>query len=198
MTTVAIRGKSNRKGGTTLLATEEARKRAAEHLKEMGVDVDRLPKLVWPEGAVSASKSHRFAPWQYTTRDDLLRQRRARMEEHLRYKRYHKTRRAAYVEVFYLPGPYYMGWHRQLVGVGISQGGINEPRLMELFPLVEPTLFGPPDFEEWMIEFARRHRRGTRFGKPYGKAPVWVEVAGETINEIISVAEWPSEKGGRS
>jgi hypothetical protein len=67
---------------------------------------------------------------------------------------------------------------------------------MELFPLVEPTLFGPPSIEDWKIKFSKQYQRGRHCGKPQGKAAVWAEVRGSSVVEILGRAEWV-QKGDR-
>ena len=180
--------------------SEDARKRAREHLISLGYKPEELQPIVWPDDAVSASRKHRYAPWEFVTKADIRRKRQERMKRILWWKREYGVcrRRPLYVWVFRCPGWVYEGWYTYLIGTNISCAmnfrGNNErliARLMQLFPLIEPKLFGPPDLDKWMAEFVRRYRRGTWCGKPQGKAPVWVEVEGTRIKRILARAEWP-------
>lgn len=169
MSCVVIRNKNNPRG-LPIKLSEDARRRAKEYLKSAGIDIDRIPKINWPEDAVSAHQKHRRAPWEYTTRTDLKRQRQHNAKEALWFKREYGAvhRQALYVWVFWCPGigggrgPGLMsGWYAYIIGTGIShalnfRGYAHElnSRLMELFPLVKPrTLFDGPDFSEWMMEW---------------------------------------------
>jgi len=201
MSTVVIRSKNKHKKGILNLS-DDAQRRAREYLKSAGYAVEKIQPLIWPEDAVSASRTHMYAPWQFTTKADVLRERRKRMEYHLWFKREYGViqRRPLYVWVFWCPGFFgfaYRGWWLYLIGRGISsskyleKGKKTVARLMELFPLVEPNLFGPPDLEKWKSEFVKRYKRGRWCGKPQGKAPVWAEIKGDRIERILSRAEWP-------
>lgn len=192
------------KDSGSFLLSEEARKRATEHLKSLGYREEELQPIEWPEDAVSAYREHMYAPWQFTTKSDIRRQRRERMEHHLWWKREYGVieRRALYVWVFWCPGLFgfaYRGWWVYLIGRGIESGKYLEQdtktmsRLMELFPLVESTLFGSPDIAKWKKEFVKRYRRGTWAGRPQAKAPVWAEVEGTRIRRILGRAKWPAE-----
>jgi len=69
----------------------------------------------WPEGAISAYRNHPGAPWRFTTKSDILRRKRERMENNLRLKREVGVveRKALYVWVFWCPGIngfFYRGW----------------------------------------------------------------------------------------
>lgn len=202
MCTVVIRSKNKHAKGLLRLS-EEARRRAREHLKSAGYDVDRIQPLVWPDDAVSAHRKHRYAPWEFVTNADVRRQRQKRMESILWWKReYGVVRRMPlYVWVFRCPGWVFGGWYTYIIGTNISfalnfRGYAKSmiAQLMQLFPLIEPTLFGPPDLDKWMAEFVKRYQRGTWCGKPQGKAPVWAEVEGTHIKRIIGRAQWPGEK----
>jgi len=127
------------------------------------------------------------------------------MEHCLWWKREYGVvhKRALYVWVFWCPGFnnfFFRGWYTYLEGVGISCG-IHKlsnkigSRLMELFPLVKPTLFGPADLDEWMAEFVKKYQRGYWCGKPQGKSPVWAEVQGSSIRRLLSRMEWPEIRG---
>ncbi len=186
--------------------SDDARQRIRERLKSAGIHVERLQPLIWPEDAVSAFQEYMYAPWQFTTKADILRKRRERMEEHLRRKREYgiTQRRALYVWVFWCPGIndfIFRGWWTYLVGIGgknyhgdgykgqVSGRLCNE--LMNLFPLVEPKPFAPPSLDEWMAEFVKRYQRGCWCGKPQGKSPIWAEVKGGDLVRILDRAEWP-------
>jgi hypothetical protein len=157
-------------------------------------------RFPWPEDAVSAYQNYPGAPWEFTTRADLLRERRKEMEARLRRKRRPTSeRRALMVHVFYVGPPIFMGWWTYLVGIGDRRypGGGHKhdvcgpllARVRELFPLVLPGL---PD-DQWMECFARRFQKRTRFGKPEGAAPVWATVDGERVLSIDAAAEGEHE-----
>ena len=158
--------------------------------------------IPWPEGAISAARGMTLdgrSSWSFYTVADKLKQKREKMENQLFMKReFSIVRRVPlYVWVFWVPGDIYSGWWTYIVGCGISQDvnfrGIarHMSRVMELFPLVAPPLFGDPDFEKWQREFVKKYPRGCRGGKPQGKAPVWAEVNGKRIERLLSRAEWP-------
>lgn len=198
MSTVVIRSRKPHTKGLFALS-DEAHRRAKEYLKSVGVRVERLQPLIWPDNAVSASREHRYSPWKFTYKVDILKRKQERMEHHLWWKREYGVtqRRPLYVWVFWCPGVggfAFRGWWLYLIGRGISSykdlSRKVVSRLMELFPLVESTLYGPPDIGQWMIEFAKRYQRGSWCGKPQGKSPVWAEVRGNRIEKILGRAEW--------
>ena len=198
MTTIVIRGKKPYRGFFAL--SDDARRRTREYLKSAGYDVDRIPPLIWPDDAVSASQKHSYAPWEYVTKQDVRRKRQERMKKILWWKREYGVveRRPLYVWVFRCPGWVYEGWYTYIIGTNIEcalnfRGNAESliAQLMKLYPLVEPMLYGPPDLDKWMAEFVRCYRRGTWCGKPQGKAPVWAEVEGTHIKRILGRAEWP-------
>jgi len=205
MSTIVIRSKNKHTKGLLELS-DDARRRAREHLKSVGIRVEELQPLIWPEDAVSAYREHMYAPWKFTLKSDILRQRRERMEHHLWWKReYNVThRRPLYVWVFWCPGVggfAFRGWWTYLIGKNISYSPAfrnNDrktiSRLMELFPLIEPKLFGPPNLDEWMAEFVRRYQRGYWCGKPQGKSPIWAEVQGSNIRRLLNRVEWPEDE----
>jgi len=183
---------------------EESQRRAKEHLKSLGYDFDRQPKLVWPEGAVAAWQDHFYGPWQFRLMSDVLRDKKERMELNLSLKRdYGKTEiRPLYVWVFWCPGFFgfaYRGWWTYLIGRGIDSGKYLRhnrklmSRIMELFPSPK-TLFGNLSFDEWMQWFVKHYQRGLWCGKPQGKSAVWAEIRGDHIEEILGRAEWPNQK----
>lgn len=200
---VVIRSKNkNKSGGFNL--SPEARQRAREYLKSVGYGDKEIQPIIWPDDAVSASRRHRYAPWVFTTKADVRRQRQERMKRILYWKREDGVvqRRALYVWVFWCPGVggfAFKGWWTYIIGIGVSYGGkyihgggmIAEA--MKLYPLVEPTLYGPPDLDRWMAEFVKRYQKGKWCGKPQGKAPVWAEVEGTRIKRILGRAEWPGQ-----
>lgn len=204
MSTVVMRSK---KGNESLIArigmTDEKRCRVREHLISLGVQVDRLQPIIWPEGAVSAYRKHKYAPWEYTTKADLLRDKRKRRMNHRIWMESQIThRRRLYVWVFWCPGisGIFEGWWTYIIGCGVEHGGKYSTdsnlilRAMELFPIIEPVLFGiEEDWEQrerWMIEFAKRYQRGVWCGKPQGKALIWAEVKGNSIEKILGRAQW--------
>jgi len=202
MSTVVIRGKKGDDFFGGIRMTDEKRRRIREHLISVGVRVDRLQPLIWPEDAVSAYKRHMYAPWEYTLKSDILRRKRERMELNLRWKREDGVihRRPLYVWVFWCPGIngiFYRGWWLYLIGRDIESGRYFEKselcsRVMELFPIIEPMLF-EEDWQQrkrWKAEFVKRYQRGKWCGKPQGKAPIWAEVNGSSILKILARAQW--------
>lgn len=162
--------------------------------------------IAWPEGSVSAYRKHRLATWEFTTKADLLQERRERMESHLWQKREYGVIhiQPLYVWVFWCPGVFgfaYRGWWTYIIGRGVEHGGKYSTgsslilQAMELFPIIEPKLFEEDwqQSESWMKEFAKRYQRGYWCGKPQGKAPIWAEVQGTRIKKILGRAEWPSK-----
>jgi len=187
-----------------LLNSEESQRKAKEHLKSLGYDFDKQPKLVWPEGAVAAWHDHFYGEWKFRYKSDILREKKERMKQNLRLKRQDGTTeiRALYVWVFWCPGIFgfaYRGWWTYLIGRGIDSGKYLRKdrklmsRIMELFP-AEPALFGNMNIDEWMQWFVRNHHRGKWCGKPQGKSAVWAEIRGDNIEEILGRAEWPNQK----
>ncbi len=205
MSTVVIRNKNTpAKGIFTFNLSDEAKQRAKEHLEKAGIRLDQVPPLIWPDDAVSAYQEHMYAPWQFTTKADIRRKRQKVAKHVLWFKREYKVsqRRAAYVWVFWCPGIngiFYRGWWLYIIGNNFSTSKYFErdtekiQKLMKLFPLVEPTLFGPPDIKKWKREFVKRYQRGKWGGKPQGKAPIWCEVERDYIIKILSRAEWPKQ-----
>lgn len=207
MTLIVIRSKK----GNDLIAgiemTDEKRRRMREHLISMGVRIDRLQPLIWPEGAVSACREHMYGPWEYTLKSDILRAKRERRDRHRRWMESQiNHRRRLYVWVFWCPGVggfAFRGWWTYIIGCGVEHGGVHSTdsdlilRAMELFPVIEPTLFQEDwqQREKWMKKFAKRYQRGLRCGKPQGKAPIWAEVKGGSIVKILGRAEWSIKKG---
>jgi hypothetical protein len=174
MCTVVIRSKNKHTKGLFSLS-DDARRRAREHLKSVGYDVDGIQPLIWPDDAVEASRKHIYAPWEFVTKADVRRSRQERMKRILWWKREYGVvrRRALYVWVFRCPGWVYEGWYTYLIGTNISCAlnfrGNNESliaRLMELFPLVGPTrlLFedrsGGPAASAPASSFRRQERGG--------------------------------------
>lgn len=184
--------------------SDKARQRARKHLLSLGYREEELKPIIWPEGAVSAYQSYRGAPWEFTTKADILRGKRERMENCLWWKREYVVthRRPLYVWVFWCPGisGFFEGLWTYLVGVGRDyHGGGYKGQLegylldevMRLFPLVERSLF--PDYqyyESWRREFVKKYQCGFWCGKPQGKAPIWAEVRGDTIIKILGRAQW--------
>jgi hypothetical protein len=192
--------------------SDEARQRIREHLKTAGIDVDRIPPLVWPDDAVSAYQEHMYSPWQFTTKADIRRRKREQMERNLWWKREYRLtqKRCLYVWVFFCPGFFFGGWYTYLVGIlgrdyDIFFDAQICKRIMELFPVWEPSLFSglgsfrnkPQPPKEWMVRFAKHYQRGRWGGKPQGKAPIWAEVCDGRVTKILSRADWPkSERSG--
>lgn len=158
--------------------------------------------IPWPLDAISAIREHHSEPWQFFKISDLLRDKRKRMENRLWMKREDHTvhRICLYVWVFWCPGIFgfaFRGWWTYLIGQGISEGKFlghkMKMRLMELFPLVEPTLFESGSYEQWQIEFVKRYQKGSHCGKPQGKSPLWAEVTGKSIEKLLERTEWPEK-----
>ena len=207
MCTLIIRNR-HYSGNGILNLSKEVQDRAKKHLKSVGYDIDRIQPLIWPEDAISAYRRSVYEPWQFTTKSDILKRKRQDMEQSLWFKREYGViqKRPLYVWVFWCPGisGIYEGWWIYLIGRGISTSKYFEgsklcSKVMELFPIIEPTIFDiEQDWqkrERWMIEFARRYQRGYWCGKPQGKAPIWAEIKGNRIERILGRAEWPDLKG---
>ena len=173
--------------------------------KEAEQDVNhpfhRLCKSIdWPDGAIYASQEREDLPWEFRTTADVLAEKRCTMEQNLHRKReWDIVRRVSlYVWVFYVPGFFYNGWWTYLVGIeGHDYGGGRKSEangyllgeIMKLFPIKNfATLF--PSEDDWMKGFAKQYQRGTRGGKPQGKAPVWAEVKGSQLVRILGKGEW--------
>jgi len=155
--------------------------------------------LDWPEEAVSAMRRFRSEPWKFTTRADIRREKIERMEEALRRKRQPQTeRRVLCVWVFWCPGIggfAFYGWWAYFVGVGgkfYSGGGVKGDiagtlleQVRALFPTGPRPLLAEADRpDDWMPRFARMHARGTRAGKPQGRALVWATVKGDVVVSV--------------
>jgi len=203
MSTVVIRNRK-KPSGPLFNLSDEARERAKKHLKEVaGIDVEKLPHLIWPDDAVSAYQEHTYAPWKFTTKDDIKRKRQENAKRVLYWKRDSGIirRKPVYVWVFWVPGWLFGGWWTYLIGRGVEHGGKYQTnsdlilQAMKMFPVVESTLFdveeGWKEREKWMIAFAKRYQRGARAGKPQGKAPIWAEIQGNQIIRLLDRAEWP-------
>ncbi len=193
----------------TPLLSDDGCRRVREHLKSAGIDFDSIPKLVWPEGAVSASQKHMYAPWEFIYKSDILKAKKEGMEQNLWWKRqYHTTEiRALYVWVFWCPGisGFFKGLWTYFVGIGGDyrgggyKGEVSGSLLddvMDLFPLVDKPLFTKNNnvweyHNEWQQRFVRKYQRGKWCGKPQGKAPVWAEVEEGSVKKIIGRIQWP-------
>ena len=187
--------------------SEDARKRAKEYLKSAGYDLERIQPLIWPEDAISAHRDSIYEPWQFTTKSDVYKAKQKRMESHLWWKREYEVicRKPLYLWVFWCPGIndfFYKGWWIYLIG----NGGISESvkldkndkigsQIMRLFPLVETTLFQDnySYVKKWKSKFVKQYHRGKWCGKPQGKAPVWAEVEGRKIVNILCKTQWPDK-----
>lgn len=204
MSCVVIRPKNDQTRGFLHLS-DDAYRRAREHLKSAGIQVEDLQPLNWPEDAVSAYQKHMYAPWQYTTRTDIKRRRQEKAKKILWLKREYKTtqRRALYVWVFWCPGisGIFEGWWIYLVGIGHNyrsgghKGQVDGKLLddlLRLFPLVEPDLF-EINWDKWMKKFVKKYHRGNWGGKPQGKAPIWAEVSNGPVEKILGRAKWPKK-----
>ena len=194
-----IRSKGTPKRGFLNLSPE-ANQRATEYLRSVGWDVDRIKPLIWPEDAVSAYRDHPYDPWKFVTKLDVKQRRQREAKEVLWYKRNDGVikRRAAYVWVFWCPGIsgiFFRGWYIYVIGNGFDWSGKLSSklgkRILELFPFVEPVLFGTPNEKKWMGGFVKRFKKGKWGGRWQGKTPVWVEVKGCNITKIIERVEWP-------
>jgi hypothetical protein len=109
-----------------------------------------------------------------------------------------------YVWVFFCPGVggfAYRGWWLYIKGRDTDEGfrslrSETIKKVMELFPLVQPSLFCKyseydADVEEWKREFVKKYAAKKKWcDKPQGKAPVWAEVSNHGI-KILERAEWP-------
>lgn len=155
----------------------------------------------WPADAVSACRDHVQDPWRFTTKADILQKKRKRQARRLWEKRHYGEvqQRYMYVWVFFCPGLAgfaYRGWWVYIIGNGYDSGKYLErdketmTRLIQLFPVSQPSLFAP-NIEEWKMEFVNRYRRGKWCGRPQGKAPIVVEMQGGRVVSILRRAEWP-------
>jgi len=197
----------NRKGLQLPPLSDEARAKARDHLLSAGYDLDRMPKLIWPEGAISAWQDHCYADWQFKYVADVLREKREKMERCLCAKREYGQieRRCLYVWVFWCPGFFgfaFQGWWTYLVGLGREyRGGGHKGELtgdllrqaMEMFPVDNPRPLLPLDHREWMPLFARKYQRGKPQGKPQGKAAVWAEFKNGRVQKFTRRAQWPND-----
>ncbi len=203
MSTLIRRSKKGVKPAFTL--NDEQRRRAKEHLLSVGIDLDQLPKLIWPDDAVAAYQSHEYAQWQFTLKSDILRDKRERMERNLLTKReYGRTEiRALYVWVFWCPGisgifeglwTYIVGNAREYHGGGYkgNLAGQMLAKVMDMFPVDNPRPLFQLEHREWMPLFVKKYQRGKWCGKPQGKAAVWARVYGGQLREIIEPVSWPS------
>ena len=187
------------------LLSAAGQRRAKEHLLSLGYTEEQLQPIIWPEDAVSAHRDHVGQPWEFTTKADILRR---KCERHRNNRKHHRNwmesqithRRRLYVWVFWCPGisGIFEGWWTYIIGCGVKHGGKYSTdsnlilQAMELFPVTDPRLFDM-DWEQrerWMKEFAKRYQRGLWCGKPQGKAPIWAEVKGNSIEKILGRAEW--------
>jgi len=172
-----------------------------EHFREV-VKEELKPYVLTPPPDVAGYESNgyyrRAVTWAM-----VMERRRQRQEAELKQKRSDYDivyRKPLYVWVFWCPGIndfIFRGWWISIEGRDIDfsckyfEGTKMCFKLMELFPLVEPKLFGQPDWDEWKAEFVKRYQRGYWCGKPQGKAPIWAEVKGNSIRKLLSRAEWP-------
>jgi len=207
MGNIIIRSKKFKKTGFSL--SEDARKRAYDHLKSLGYRDEELKPIEWPDDAVSAYRDNRHATWKFTTIADILRRKIEKMERNLRWKREYNIieKRPLYVWVFWCPGIsdfFFKGWWIYLIGREISEcvGERKDnniiKKLLELFPLIEPNLFGWRDILKWKRKFVHNYRCGCWCGKPQGKAPVWAEINGDRVLRILGPAKWPSNREKKS
>ena len=191
--------------------SEEARQRAREYLKSVGHDIDRLPKLVWPDDAVSASQRHRYAKWEYTLKSDITKEKIRRMEESLVRKRQWEVvrKRAVYVWVFWCSGWVFEGYWTYIKGIGRQYHGCGKKgqvacemleRVFELFPLISEPLFEESKntyeyYKKWQKLFVKRFAAKKKWcGRKQGKAPVWALVKDGNIIEILSRASVPARR----
>lgn len=137
---------------------------------------------------------------------DVMQLRRKRQKEILALKRtpYDQIqKKPLYLWVFWCPGisGIFEGIWTYIVGVGREyNGGGSKGQLdghlldevMRLFPVCN-SLF-PVSRNQWEEEFVKKYTRGHWCGKPQGKAPIWAEVQGSDIINILGRAEWPSGK----
>ena len=188
--------------------SEDAHRRAREYLLSVGYSEEQLKPIVWPEDAVSAYREYFGTPWEFTTKADILRGKRERMEGNLWFKREYNKKdiRALYVWVFWCPGisGIFEGLWTYIIGIGEEYhgggykgdlAGCLLDEVMRLFPLVERPLF--PDYQyynSWQREFIKKYQRGTWCGRPQGKAPIWAEVKGKRIVKILGREEWSKKK----
>jgi len=204
---IAINRNPKRNNGCVkwaFLMSPESQRRAEEHLKSIGYDLDKVPKLIWPDGAVRAYRDHFYGEWKFIFRTDIMKRKLEIQERSLWFKRTYSVveMRYLYVWTFWCPGFFgfaFRGWWTYIIGRNISYGKDLEQnekivnRLMELFP-AENSLFGPTSFDKWQQWFVKSFRVRKKWcGKPQGKAAVLVEVrGGDHIEEIIKRVDWPA------
>lgn len=196
-TTIIRHRKMGLPGGIHL--SDESRQRAKEYLLSVGYREDDLKPIVWPDDAVSAYRNHSGAPWQFTTKADILRKKRERMESNLRHKRESDgtCRVPLYVWVFWCPGAIFEGWWLYLIGREYESSKFlfrDEELVAQIMELFDIPLFGEGDLENWKAEFVRWFRRGKHGGKPQGKSPVWAEMRNGRLIKLLGRAEWPQRK----
>ncbi len=188
-----------------LCLSPEQRRRAENHLRTAGYDIDRFSKLVWPDDAVAASREHPYAPWKFTLKSDVRAAKIKRMNERLWVKR-EQGRTAVkclYVWVFYCPGisGIFEGLWTYLVGIGNEQyhGGGKKgdlegkllDRVKALLPIENPRPLIPLHHQDWMRLFVKKYERGKWCGRVQGKAAVRARIVGGQVREIIESVEWP-------
>lgn len=179
--------------------------------KEAEINADHIfhglqCSIPWPNNAISAYREHPGKPWTFYTTADVLAAKLEKMKNRLYFKREcdNVKRVPAYVWVFFCPGVggfAYRGWWLYIKGRNINEGfrtlqSETIKKVMELFPLVQPSLFCKfseydEDVERWKREFVKKFPRGKWCGKPQGKSPVWAEFKNGRFVRLIERAEWP-------
>lgn len=154
-----------------------------------------------PDAAYLIKSGGSSSSWQSVTWNQVMEDRRERQAWRLARKRESSTLRAIRVSVRYFKTIVYGGWHTYIDGVGFSKWvRSDDKRLMELFPMPAPSLFGNA-WQEWMKWFARTYRRGTFNGKPRGVAYCWALCYGEGrdtyVEEVISIINRKEFLNGR-
>jgi len=182
-----------------------------EHFRE-AVKEEIRPYVLAPPPDVAGYESDGYYR-RAVTWEKVMERRRQRQRTELERKRSNYDvvySKPLYVWVFWCPGInnfFFKGWWTYFVGFGHEYHGggfkgnvVGELwyELLRLFPLLEANLFETQEEwrknEEWMKRFVKKYRRGTRCGRPQGKALVWAEVYGSRIVKILGKAEWPNRK----
>lgn len=136
------------------------------------------------------------------TWDEVKQRRRKRQKEILAEIRspYDQIqKKPLYIWVFWCPGisGFFKGLWTYIVGVGRDyHGGGHKGQLdgylfdevMRLFPVCNSSF--PVSRNHWEGEFIKKYTRGEWCGRPQGKAPIWAEVVGGSIERILGRAEW--------
>ena len=95
-----------RKFNSGFILTKKGRKKAKAYLLSVGIDLDKSPKLIWPDDAIRAYRNHYMEQWQFIYKSDIIKLKIKEQKDNLWMKREYKVTRKVplYVWVFYCPG----------------------------------------------------------------------------------------------